>query len=170
MKKWLIGSVIIAILAIAYVIAYNAPKHSAMTTQQVTISKRVPRIPTINELLRLTNEERSKAGVAPLTLDGRLNQSAQAKADDMNINRYFDHVNPITGKRGNSYIRDFTGNDCPSGSENLTDNIYENSSERAVQAWKMSKAHLEAMLDTKYDLTGFGIAGTKVVQHFCDLN
>ena len=33
-----------------------------------------PQPPTVDELLRLVNEERAKVGVAPMVIDARLNQ------------------------------------------------------------------------------------------------
>jgi uncharacterized protein YkwD len=51
-----------------------------------------------NELLTLTNAERQKYNLAPLTLSSQLGQAVQGHADDMAINNYFDH----TGLNGSS--------------------------------------------------------------------
>ena len=75
-----------------------------------------PQPPTVDELLRLVNEERAKVSVAPLVIDARLNQSAQKKADDMVKNNYFAHVSPVDGRQGYTYIFDVMP-ECKEGSE-----------------------------------------------------
>jgi len=124
--------------------------------------------PTVDELLRLVNEERAKVGVAPLTIDTRLNQSAQFKADDMFTNIYFNHVDS-SGKHGYSYVYDYAPGLCSIASENITDNttIESNTSKQAIYNWVNSEPHYKAMINPNYTLTGFGVSGTKIVEHFC---
>lgn len=123
------------------------------------------------ELLDLTNAERAKVGAKPLKLDARLNETAQARSDDMMKRNYFSHYDPVTGKSLVNIGLTYPGL-CQSASENITDNIYDNASalaRLAVGAWVNSPPHYKAMIDINYDLVGFGISGTKIVQHFCDL-
>ncbi len=140
------------------------------TTKVEPIVKKVkapdPR-PNAEELLVLTNKERVKAGVKPLAGDPLLNKSAQLKSDDQNNNKYFGHVNPTTGKHGYEYIAE-TGTKCVYNSENLTQNIYKDNSERAVAAWMRSTAHRKALLDPRYEYVGFGESGGYVTAHYCD--
>lgn len=129
-------------------------------------------------LLQQTNAERAKAGLNPLVLDNRLNQSAQAKADDMYENNYFQHNNPITGKHGYDWIND-TGLKCKPGSP--AENQQKDGSTHPMDAYHIvsdpkpgggfmsSKPHREAMLNPGIDIVGFGIRGNLVVEHFCDL-
>lgn len=125
--------------------------------------------PTVDELLRLVNEERAKVGVAALVLDERLNQSAQKKADDMVKNNYFAHVSPVDGRQGYTYIFDVMP-ECKEGSENIRDNDeHINTSHEAFKAWTDSAPHHRAMVDSSYAKTGFGISGDRVVEHFCTL-
>lgn len=49
------------------------------------------------EFFRLMNEERERAGRQPLVLDHRLQALARAKAEDMAVSGYFDHVSPTYG-------------------------------------------------------------------------
>lgn len=49
------------------------------------------------ELLRLINQERERAGREPLALDPKLQALARAKAEDMAVLGYFDHVSPTYG-------------------------------------------------------------------------
>lgn len=123
--------------------------------------------PEIMEMLELVNNERAKVGVAPLVIDPKLNESAQMKADDMFTYKYFGHENH-DGTRGGSYIRT-VGAACSVGSENITDNVTEedNNSMQSVYNWVHSSPHYKAMIDSKYISTGFGVSGTKIVEHFC---
>ncbi|MGI6605582.1 MAG: CAP domain-containing protein [Peptococcia bacterium] len=49
------------------------------------------------EMLQLINQERAKAGVAPLTMDSRLVKAARMKSADMIAKNYFDHTSPTYG-------------------------------------------------------------------------
>ena len=123
--------------------------------------------PDAGELLELVNAERAKYGVAPLVMDDRLNQSAQMKADDMVTYNYFGHVNH-DGTQAYQVIGRLAGASCSYASENIRDNDeYINTSREAFDAWVVSKPHHDAMLATKYSLTGFGIRNDQVVEHFC---
>jgi len=54
---------------------------------------------TSNEqlMLLLVNEEREKAGLQPLKLDGELSEAARAHTRDMHDNEFFSHVSSRTG-------------------------------------------------------------------------
>jgi uncharacterized protein YkwD len=123
--------------------------------------------PTTDALLNAVNKVRADAGVSPLTIDDNLNLSAQAKADDMKARNYFGHVDP-DGRHGYSIAREYAP-ECKSISENMTYNIDINTTEQAVHAWTQSPSHYNAMVDTKYTVTGFGIADRYIVEHFCEI-
>lgn len=165
MRKWLLALlVVISIIAVG--VYLNQPE--AKTPQKAPETVIQPK-PTVQELFTLVNKERAKAGVKPLVLDERLNQSAQLKADDMTTNNYFAHINPTTGFNGPDYMRQTAPGVCYAMSENNTQNIYVNTSAQAVKAWVNSPPHYEAMLRDRYTLTGFGISGVNIVEHFCQL-
>lgn len=134
-------------------------------SQQIASEK-----PTAESLLAAVNAERAKAGVEPLVLDERLNKSAQTKADDMKARNYFGHVDP-NGKNGATYIFDFAPGTCSYASENITDSgdPKYNTLDAGIKAWVDSPTHYRAMTNPDYDLTGFGITSTGLVQHFCQL-
>ena len=161
-----VGIIMLAVIVGSTIRHYNeyAAKATVRDTQTTQVTP-----PTVDGLLRLVNEERSKNGVAPLVIDERLNQSAQRKADDMQKYNYFDHVSPNDGKHGYEYIND-TGITCRTDSENLAWNTDKSpiSSEMAVSWWKGSQSHHKAMIDQRYTSTGFGIDGYIVVEHFCE--
>lgn len=128
-----------------------------------------PPAPTVSiqELHYLVNQERAKVGAPALGMDNLLNKSAQAKADDMLRFNYYDHTNPQTGKAGYDYIREFMPNRCQYISENMVKLGDDMSSGAAVQSWVGSPSHYAAIVDTKFNYVGYGIAGKLVVQHFC---
>lgn len=153
MKKLLIGISVSLVVAIASL--YGISAYFGSKTAQAA-----PKPPTIAQLLALVNAERAKHGIAPLKEDSRLDVSAQRKANDEATYRYFGHVSPHDGKHGYEYIND-VGISCKSDSENLA------WSSTPVQGWIASPPHHKAMIDPKYTLTGFGITGFQIVEHFC---
>lgn len=145
----------------------SQPAAQAVPEKVAETEKSLP--PNAEELLKIVNEERTKVGAKPLSIDGRLNSSAQQKADDLKLNNYFEHINPMTGVSGLDIIRAATSYKCVYVSENMS--RAGESSAKVVRVWLGStEGHREAMLNNRYELTGFGISGEMVVQHFCDLN
>ena len=121
---------------------------------------------TRESLLAEVNKRRTEAGVAPLQMDERLNQSAQAKCDDMVVNSYYDHVSPIDGSRGYDRAHGILQADGKY-SENLLRQLPDTSSKDIFDAWFKSAPHKESALNVAYAITGFGICGkTLIVQHF----
>jgi len=154
----IIGSVSTVVLTL------NNHDEVAITPQTVI----APQPPTIPELLKLVNEERSRVGVAPLIEDTRLDQSAQRKADEMVKDNNDSHID-LNGVHGYTYIND-VGIYCKSDGENLywgNSLQYPSTSIGAVTWWISSKPHHAAMIDSKSTLTGFGINGHRIVEHFC---
>ena len=163
----ILGLLTIAVAGYAY-IAVTPPTEPDNGQIQQVKSKYEDGPPTAEDLLELVNAEREKVGVAPLKIDANVQKSAQLKADDMAKNNYFDHVD-ANGKHGYEYIKDHAPNLCKQVSENITDNTVaeDNYSQMSFYSWKSSPPHYKAMINPEYTLTGFGVSGTKVVQHFC---
>ena len=165
MRKWLVRASLVGALCGVFLLgvvvyAQNTPKRITATSTQASVHA-----PTRDELLALVNAERQKVGAKPLVMDARLNESAQAKADDMQKNNYFGHVDS-TGMHGYVYIQQKNIVNCYP-TENLTQNTSINDSMHAVTAWLNSPPHKAAMLKNATYSTGFGIAGNYVVEHFC---
>lgn len=160
-KKTLLGllMVISVVTSVFLILAVNR----RLSVKPQPIAKPV----LASDILRLVNEERAKVGVAPLVEDPRLDESAKQKADDMANNHYFGHENPTTKYHGYEYIRKTAPGSCAHSSENLLGNY--TSAQAAMDGWMNSKAHREALLDARYDITGIAVAGGNIVQHFCDL-
>jgi uncharacterized protein YkwD len=164
--KWTIPiTAILAILFVGlgiYVTQAEKPVQSAVKSSQAQIEPL-----NADKILSLVNAERAKVGVAPLTSDPRLVQSAQFQADDMATNDYFSHINPTTGKHGYEYI---PSGYCLQAGENLAWIKYPTEKEdnqETIDNWLDSPLHKEAMLSSTNNLVGISINGEKVVMHLC---
>jgi hypothetical protein len=123
-------------------------------------------------VFNLVNAERVNAGLNPLTLNSKLNSSAQAKADDMATRNYFSHDTP-EGKTPWTFF-DNTGYKYSKAAENLAVTSDMDNAAEIVSRWMNSPGHRANILDPKLVETGIGIAlGTYqgqqvvyIVQHF----
>lgn len=133
------------------------------------ISSDVETSPTREELLTGINKERAKVHTVPLVENTQLDKSAQLKATDMAVNKYFAHQDS-SGKQGYSYITDVAPGLCQYISENIYAGTGDyNTTQSAIDWWMHSKPHHDAILDPKYSITGFGIDDGRVVEHFCQV-
>jgi len=160
---------LIVFVAVASYLTYGIYQNTrpelkaTQATQVKAVAKPVDVPLNADKILELVNAERAKVGVAPLVSDPRLVQSAQTKADDMVVNNYFAHVNPVTGVNGYTLVPIGM---CVYQGENIS--YHHKSNESVVAGWMGSTPHHDAMLDPKYTLTGMADANNDVVvQHFC---
>lgn len=143
----------------------NAVTEPVLATESVDVP--VYEEPTPERLLELTNAERVKAGIKPLVIDERLNQSAQRKVDELVLEGWDDtpHVND-SGKHGYEYVIEVAPECYPS--ENLLANtidVYE-----GFTWWiNSTEGHKEAILNPNFDYVGHAYSNGYVVQHFCDI-
>lgn len=106
------------------------------------------------ELLILTNAERQKVGLAPLTYNDQLALAAHNKAENMFSDDYWAHINPKNGKtpwifiQGSGYTYTYAG-------ENLARGFADPDS--VVQAWMASPSHRANVLNSHYQDVGFAI-------------
>ena len=102
------------------------------------------------EVLRLVNIERQKAGVAPLTMDNTaLTAAAMKRAEE--LNKLFEHTRPD----GSSWWELDPANMY---SECLCVRYKEYATpQQVVEAWMRSKTHKECLL--RKDITTMGIGG-----------
>lgn len=122
-------------------------------------------------VVKYTNLERQKAGLADLQVNAKLNASAELKAKDMLAKQYFEHVSPsgrdiadLAGEAGYAYL--LIG-------ENLALGNFENDAD-LVAAWMASPGHRENILNSRYKEIGVAVLkGTfegettwLAVQHF----
>jgi uncharacterized protein YkwD len=123
-----------------------------------------------SDLLNATNAFRSQNGLAPLSLNGQLNNSAQNKAQHMVDNNYWAHNAPDGTTPW--YFFDQAGYNYTKAGENLAYGF--NTSQDAVNGWIGSPGHRANMLGEYYDV-GFGFVdgpnyqggpNTVVVAHY----
>ncbi len=122
------------------------------------------------EIIRLTNVERVKAGVPPVSENPKLDQSALLKAQNMFAEDYWAHYAP-SGKSP-WYWFDQAGYVYTIAGENLARDF--DTSQGVINGWMNSPSHRENMLTAGYKDIGIavlnGVLGghetTLVVQHF----
>ena len=105
------------------------------------------------KIIELTNLERQKAGLPPVTENLSLDTAATAKAVNMFQENYWAHFAP-SGKtpwdfmQGAGYKFSYAG-------ENLAKNFY--TSEDVVNAWVASPSHKENIVNSKYREIGIAV-------------
>lgn len=125
---------------------------------------------TINKLYQLTNQEREKNHLPPLTYNEKLATAAYQKAQDMFAKNYWAHFAP-DGKTPWDFILN-SGYNYQYAGENLAKNFL--FSDSVVSAWMDSPTHRENILKSNYTDVGFAIVNgvlngeetTLVVQMF----
>jgi uncharacterized protein YkwD len=105
------------------------------------------------EIIRLTNEERVRAGVPELAVLPALMDCAQAKADDMYANRYYGHNSPVYGTAGEMIIAAVPG--TRAFAENLAP--WTRTPAEAYAGWAESALHLQNMLNPIHTHIGVGV-------------
>ena len=105
------------------------------------------------EVVRLTNQKRTEAGLAPLTYNQTLAGAAYTKGRDMIDRDYWAHVAP-DGTQPWKFFSDF-GYRYRYAGENLARDFSNASS--TVDAWMNSPTHRDNILNPKYKEIGIGV-------------
>lgn len=107
---------------------------------------------SISALLSNTNSQRASNGLPPLTLNSKLNSSAQSKANDMVARNYWSHNTPD----GNEpwIFFDAAGYPYQKAGENLAYGF--STSGETVVGWMNSPSHRANILDSSFTEVGFG--------------
>ena len=118
-------------------------------------------------VLKLVNEERSKAGLSPLTLSDKLTEIANIKASDMAEKNYFSHQSPTYGSPFDM-LKHF-GVSFSYAGENIA--AGQKSAEEVMEGWMNSSGHKANILNSNYTQLGVGFKrggqyGTEWVQLF----
>jgi hypothetical protein len=113
-----------------------------------------------SDLLIDTNQVRLGQGDQAIKLNDKLNQAAQAKANDMVTRDYWSHVTP-DGKTPWQFIGQ-TGYQYQKAGENLAYGFV--STNDIISGWMNSPAHRENLLDPSYQEVGFGVANSQDFQ------
>lgn len=104
-------------------------------------------------MVDLINQERAKAGLAPLTVDLRLVDLARKKSQDMITNNYFSHTSPTYGDPFKMMTA--AGISYRTAGENLAG---ARTVDQAHSALMNSAGHRQNILSPSYNKVGVGIA------------
>ena len=118
-------------------------------------------------ILKLVNQERSKAGVPALTLSDKLTDIANTKAKDMADKNYFSHESPTYGSPFD--MLNHFGVSFSYAGENIA--AGQKSAQEVMQSWMNSSGHKANILNKNYTQLGVGYYeggqyGTEWVQLF----
>lgn len=105
------------------------------------------------KLIELTNIERQKKGLPPVSENSALDQAAAAKAQNMIQENYWAHFAP-SGKTPWDFISG-AGYKFTYAGENLAKNF--TSAEAVVSAWMASPTHRDNLLNSKYRDIGIAV-------------
>ncbi|MCA1010344.1 CAP domain-containing protein [Halobacillus halophilus] len=104
------------------------------------------------QVVELTNQERAKQGLAPLTLDTELSGVAGDKSLDMQKNDYFSHTSPTYGSPFDM-MKDY-GIDYRTAGENIA--MGQTSPEQVVEGWMNSEGHRKNIMNPDFTHIGVG--------------
>lgn len=131
------------------------PTPEPKPTPEPYIPEKIPGLTADEQLMfEMVNQERVKAGVAPLKIDMRLVQSARVKSKDMIDNNYFSHTSPVYGGFS-ALVRKYAPDYSYIG-ENIAGN---RTTAAAMTAFMNSEGHRKNILNPKYTHMGVGIVG-----------
>lgn len=114
------------------------------------------------QVLDLVNQERSKAGLKPLSMISGLTKVAMAKAQDMYNNNYFDHQSPTYGSPFDM-MKSF-GITYNSAGENIAKG--QTSPTEVMNQWMNSPGHRANILNTTFTQIGIAFYNKEWVQEF----
>ena len=104
-------------------------------------------------LIEMTNKEREKLGLPPVSENPALDKAAALKAQNMFSENYWAHFAP-SGKSPWDFILG-SGYKFTYAGENLAKNFY--ASDEVVSAWMASPTHRENLLNQKYQDIGIAV-------------
>ncbi|MBB2913885.1 uncharacterized protein YkwD [Streptosporangium becharense] len=110
---------------------------------------------TANEVVRLTNAERQKAGCGPLTHDPKLRSAAQGHSADMAAGDYFDHTSR-DGRTMTDRIKASGFSPMRAWAENIA--MGQRTPTEVVRGWMNSPGHRANILNCAYTHIGVGVA------------
>lgn len=116
------------------------------------------------QVVDLVNAQRAAQGLSALTMDAKLTEVAQAKAQDMHDNGYFSHTSPTYGSPFDM-MRAF-GVSYRTAGENIA--MGYSSAQAVMNGWMNSSGHRANILNSAYTRIGVGYVadGNYWVQEF----
>ena len=123
----------------------------------------------ISEVLRITNAMRAEGGIAPLTLDNKLTEQANVRAEEVAWSGLHSHTRPNM----KSYSSLFIENGYTTGTAGENIGWYQTDPAEVCRMWKESPTHYKNIMNPAYTKIGIGVApeadpskGLCWVQHF----
>ncbi|WP_246941646.1 CAP domain-containing protein [Bacillus pinisoli] len=104
------------------------------------------------QVVDLTNQERAKYGLKPLSIDSELSKVARKKSSDMQQKGYFSHNSPTYGSPFDM-MKQF-GIQYRAAGENIAKG--QRSPQEVVQAWMNSEGHRKNILSQNFTHIGVG--------------
>jgi uncharacterized YkwD family protein/spore coat assembly protein SafA len=114
------------------------------------------------QVMDLTNEERAKNGLSPLTWNWQVARVARYKSSDMRNKNYFSHQSPTYGSPF-SMLESF-GVSYRSAGENIA--AGQATPEEVVKAWMNSEGHRKNILNPGYTEIGVGYTSGGSYGHY----
>jgi uncharacterized protein YkwD len=112
----------------------------------------------MDNVIKLTNDARAKAGAAELAENKTLDKIAKDKVNDMIANNYFAHNSPAGLSPWSWYEKD--GYDYKYAGENLAINFLK--AEDQQEAWMNSPDHRKNILNPNYDEIGVAVEAGRI--------
>ncbi|KOS68441.1 hypothetical protein AEA09_07655 [Lysinibacillus contaminans] len=140
----------------------NSQKNNSNTTAPTTTTTTQPSTNATDvnafeqEVVKLTNAERTKAGLAPFQTDEKLMAAAREKSQDMQSKNYFSHTSPTFGSPFDRMKA--LGISYKSAGENIAKG--QRTPQEVVQAWMDSPGHRANILNADFTHIGVGFVET----------
>ena len=110
------------------------------------------------DIVDRTNVLRREQGISALTVNAKLMQAAQVRADEMAASGVYSHTRPDGRKSNTVTDSKYTGENIHSISELYLEQQRKTLSEAVVNLWSNSKAHADNMTSSRYGEIGVGLA------------
>lgn len=122
---------------------YPGQKINVPTNEQASVEQ---------EVIKLVNAERAKAGLSALKEDWELSRVAKYKSQDMRDNNYFSHTSPIYGSPF-TMMKNF-GISYKSAGENIAKG--QRTAAEVMKAWMNSEGHRKNIMSSNFTHIGVG--------------
>lgn len=110
------------------------------------------------DIIDRTNAIRREQGISALTVNAKLMQAAQVRADEMAASGIYSHTRPDGRKSNTVTDSQYTGENIHSISELYLNQQQKTLSEAVVNLWSNSKAHADNMTSSRYGEISVGLA------------
>lgn len=110
------------------------------------------------DIVDRTNVLRREQGISALTVNAKLMQAAQVRADEMAASGVYSHTRPDGRKSNTVTDSKYTGENLHNISELYLEQQHKTLSEAVVELWSNSKAHADNMTSSRYGEIGVGLA------------